>query len=72
MDTRPTLLVIAHGSRDPRHAATVSALCARVRALRPGLRVEVGYLDFNAPGCRGCWSACRPRGSETWWRCRSC
>ncbi|MFF8312133.1 sirohydrochlorin chelatase [Streptomyces lydicus] len=45
----PTLLVIAHGSRDPRHAATVSALCARVRALRPGLRVEVGYLDFNAP-----------------------
>jgi sirohydrochlorin ferrochelatase len=47
--TRPTLLVIAHGSRDPRHAATVSALCARVRALRPGLRVEAGYLDFNAP-----------------------
>ncbi|MCF3174894.1 sirohydrochlorin chelatase [Streptomyces sioyaensis] len=49
MDMRPTLLVIAHGSRDPRHAATVSALCTRVRALRPGLRVEVGYLDFNAP-----------------------
>ncbi|GAA3178331.1 MULTISPECIES: sirohydrochlorin chelatase [Streptomyces] len=49
MDTSPTLLVVAHGSRDPRHAATVSALCARVRALRPGLRVEVGYLDFNAP-----------------------
>ncbi|MEU6331291.1 sirohydrochlorin chelatase [Streptomyces sp. NPDC047049] len=46
---RPTLLVVAHGSRDPRHAAAVSALCARVRALRPGLRVEVGYLDFNAP-----------------------
>ncbi|MCB5906644.1 sirohydrochlorin chelatase [Streptomyces pinistramenti] len=49
MDTPPPLLVIAHGSRDPRHAATVSALCARVRALCPGLRVEVGYLDFNAP-----------------------
>ncbi|MGW1840157.1 sirohydrochlorin chelatase [Streptomyces sp. NPDC002067] len=49
MDVSPTLLVVAHGSRDPRHAATVSALCARVRALRPGLRVEVGYLDFNAP-----------------------
>ncbi|MGX1757438.1 sirohydrochlorin chelatase [Streptomyces lydicus] len=46
---RPTLLVVAHGSRDPRHAAAVSALCARVRALRPELRVEVGYLDFNAP-----------------------
>ncbi|MFD9290394.1 sirohydrochlorin chelatase [Streptomyces sp. NPDC060030] len=43
------LLVIAHGSRDPRHAATVHALTARVRSLRPGLRVETGFLDFNAP-----------------------
>ena len=25
------------------------ALAARVRALRPGLRVETGFLDFNAP-----------------------
>lgn len=47
--TRPALVVIAHGSRDPRHAATVDALCARVRALRPGLRVETAYLDFDAP-----------------------
>ncbi|HEY9328798.1 MAG TPA: sirohydrochlorin chelatase [Streptomyces sp.] len=47
--TTPVLLVIAHGSRDPRHAATVHALTARVRALRPGLRVETGFLDFNAP-----------------------
>ncbi|WP_326590556.1 sirohydrochlorin chelatase [Streptomyces brevispora] len=47
--TAPVLLVIAHGSRDPRHAATVRALTARVRALRPGLRVETGFLDFNAP-----------------------
>ncbi|ROQ70526.1 sirohydrochlorin ferrochelatase [Streptomyces sp. 840.1] len=47
--TPPVLLVIAHGSRDPRHAATVHALTARVRALRPGLRVETGFLEFNAP-----------------------
>lgn len=45
----PVLLVVAHGSRDPRHAATVHALTARVRSLRPGLRVETGFLDFNAP-----------------------
>ncbi|MFF7359342.1 CbiX/SirB N-terminal domain-containing protein [Streptomyces sp. NPDC008125] len=45
----PVLLVIAHGSRDPRHAATVHALTARVRSMRPGLRVETGFLDFNAP-----------------------
>ncbi|MFE4872236.1 sirohydrochlorin chelatase [Streptomyces sp. NPDC056682] len=46
---RPVLLVIAHGSRDPRHAATVHALVRRVRGLRPGVRVETGFLDFNAP-----------------------
>ncbi|MFD7923077.1 sirohydrochlorin chelatase [Streptomyces sp. NPDC059740] len=46
----PTLVVIAHGSRDPRHAATVTALCERVRADRPGLRVEPCYLDFQTPG----------------------
>ncbi|MFE7748524.1 sirohydrochlorin chelatase [Streptomyces sp. NPDC057428] len=45
----PVLLVVAHGSRDPRHAATVHALSARVRSLRPGLRVETGFLEFNAP-----------------------
>ncbi|WP_415949004.1 sirohydrochlorin chelatase [Streptomyces sp. KLOTTS4A1] len=46
---RPALLVVAHGSRDPRHAASVHALVGRLRAERPGLRVETGFLDFNAP-----------------------
>lgn len=45
----PPLLVVAHGSRDPRHAATVHALAGRVAAARPGLRVETSFLDFNAP-----------------------
>ncbi|UGQ15340.1 sirohydrochlorin chelatase [Yinghuangia sp. ASG 101] len=43
------MLAIAHGSRDARHAATVAALVARVRSARPGLRVEVAYLDHGAP-----------------------
>ena len=50
---RPVLMVIAHGSRDPRHAATVHALVRRVRAMRPGLRVETGFLDFNIPSVSG-------------------
>ncbi|MFE1193585.1 sirohydrochlorin chelatase [Streptomyces olivaceoviridis] len=50
---RPVLLVIAHGSRDARHAATVHALVERVRSLRPGLRVETGFLDFNVPSVHG-------------------
>jgi sirohydrochlorin ferrochelatase len=45
----PPIVLVAHGSRDPRHAATVTALRDRVRALRPGQQVEVGYLDFHAP-----------------------
>jgi sirohydrochlorin ferrochelatase len=50
---KPVLLVIAHGSRDPRHAATVHALVRRVRCLRPDVRVETGFLDFNVPSVRG-------------------
>ncbi|MDH6699710.1 sirohydrochlorin chelatase [Streptomyces sp. MAA16] len=49
----PVLVVIAHGSRDPRHAATVHALVRRIRSLRPGLRVETGFLDFNVPSVHG-------------------
>ncbi|GAA4844135.1 sirohydrochlorin chelatase [Kitasatospora terrestris] len=45
----PTLLLIAHGSRDPRHAATVDRLVGAVRALRPGLDVATAYLDHCAP-----------------------
>lgn len=46
----PALLAIAHGSRDPRHAATVASLVARVRRARPRLRVEAAYLDHDGPG----------------------
>jgi sirohydrochlorin ferrochelatase len=50
---KPVLLVVAHGSRDPRHARTVHALVRRLRSLRPGLRVETGFLDFNVPSVQG-------------------
>jgi sirohydrochlorin ferrochelatase len=49
MTTGTTLLLVAHGSRDPRHAATVTDLAALVRAQRPAQAVEVGYLDHCAP-----------------------
>ncbi|MET9730722.1 sirohydrochlorin chelatase [Streptomyces sp. NPDC006458] len=53
MSQQPVLLVVAHGSRDARHAATVHTLVERVRSLRPGLRVETGFLDFNIPSVQG-------------------
>ncbi|AWI31629.1 sirohydrochlorin chelatase [Streptomyces sp. ICN441] len=46
---RPALLVVAHGSRDPRHAATVHALVRQVRSQQPEVRVSTAFLDFNAP-----------------------
>ncbi|MEV4612968.1 CbiX/SirB N-terminal domain-containing protein [Kitasatospora sp. NPDC049258] len=45
----PALLLIAHGSRDPRHAATVEALVDLVRSARPSLEVATAYLDHCAP-----------------------
>ncbi|NEY32503.1 sirohydrochlorin chelatase [Streptomyces sp. PRKS01-65] len=58
----PVLLVIAHGSRDPRHAATVHALVRRVRSLRPGLRVETAFLDFNVPSVPGALESLAAQG----------
>ncbi|MEU4544448.1 sirohydrochlorin chelatase [Nonomuraea dietziae] len=40
---------MAHGSRDPRAAATVEALLERVRQARPGLTVRSAYLDHGPP-----------------------
>lgn len=45
----PALVALAHGSRDPRSAATIKALVAEVKALRPDLRVETAFLDLAKP-----------------------
>lgn len=46
---KPALVAVAHGSRDPRSAATISALVDRVRWLRPDLDVRLAFLDLCAP-----------------------
>lgn len=45
----PTLVAVAHGSRDPRSAATVAALMDQVRAVRPDVPAHLAFLDLNAP-----------------------
>ncbi|MEU9124128.1 CbiX/SirB N-terminal domain-containing protein [Streptomyces sp. NPDC048506] len=45
----PTLVAVAHGSRDPRALPTIRALLDRVRALRPGLPVRLGHIELNRP-----------------------
>ncbi|WP_225836821.1 sirohydrochlorin chelatase [Streptomyces sp. NK08204] len=45
----PTLVLVAHGSRDPRALDTVHTLVERVRELRPGLSVRLGHIELNEP-----------------------
>jgi sirohydrochlorin ferrochelatase len=44
------LIAVAHGSRDPRAAATVQALLTEVARLTPGTEVRAAFLDHSAPG----------------------
>ena len=46
----PALIALAHGSRDPRSASTITALVDEVRAMRPDLRIEPAFLDLSKPG----------------------
>ncbi|MFC9895249.1 sirohydrochlorin chelatase [Nocardia sp. NPDC127579] len=45
----PVLIAVAHGSRDPRSAATMAAVIARIAAARPDLDVRLAFLDLSAP-----------------------
>lgn len=47
--TAPALVALAHGSRDPRSAATIKALVDEVRSMRPDLRIEPAFLDLSKP-----------------------
>lgn len=47
--TAPALVALAHGSRDPRSAATITALTELVGCMRPDLRVETAFLDLSEP-----------------------
>ncbi|WP_095934148.1 sirohydrochlorin chelatase [Streptomyces sp. Tue6028] len=45
----PALVLVAHGSRDPRTLATVRTLVERVREVRPQLPVHLGHIELNEP-----------------------
>lgn len=49
MTEPPTLVVVAHGSRDPRALRTVRALLRRVERHRPGLTVRLGHIEIEQP-----------------------
>ncbi|MCM6773661.1 sirohydrochlorin chelatase [Nocardia sp. CDC159] len=43
------MIAVAHGSRDPRSAATVSAVVGRLSASCPQLDVRLAFLDLSTP-----------------------
>jgi sirohydrochlorin ferrochelatase len=45
----PPLVPVAHGSRDPRSAATVRGLVERVRTQAPDVEVYESFLDLSQP-----------------------
>ncbi|WET81492.1 sirohydrochlorin chelatase [Amycolatopsis sp. QT-25] len=45
----PPLVAVAHGSRDPRSAATIRALLDVSRALAPGIDIRESFLDLSRP-----------------------
>lgn len=47
--TAPALIALAHGSRDPRSAETITALTELVACMRPDLRVAPAFLDLTEP-----------------------
>ncbi|HVE27319.1 MAG TPA: sirohydrochlorin chelatase [Sporichthya sp.] len=47
--SRPTLVAVAHGSRNPAAQANISALLDAVRAARPCLDVREAFVELAAP-----------------------
>lgn len=56
------LLAVAHGSRDPRSAATVRRLLAQVRLQAPGVVVRGAFLDLSAPTVTGALATLHAEG----------
>lgn len=43
------IVILAHGSPDPRHAAAVEAITGRVRQIVGARAVHTAYLDHHGP-----------------------
>ena len=46
---KEAMVVFAHGARDPAWAEPLERICAAVRRKRPGLRVDLAFLELMAP-----------------------
>ena len=51
--SKRAILLLAHGTHDPRWAAPFEAMAAHIAALAPDLAVRLSYLDFIEPDPAG-------------------
>ncbi|PRC41732.1 sirohydrochlorin chelatase [Mycobacterium sp. ITM-2017-0098] len=58
-----TLVLTAHGSADPRSAATTRSIVECIRRLRPGLDARVAFCEQNSPNLRDVLTTLRDRTS---------
>ena len=47
-----TLILTAHGSADPRSAATARSIVECIRRLRPDLDARIAFCEQNSPNLR--------------------
>ncbi len=62
--TDPALLVVGHGSRDPRGAREFHELVALVRERSPGLPIEGGFIELSRPPISECVNSLAEGGSR--------
>src|ERR687894_2224994 len=63
-DSDPALLVVGHGSRDPRGAHEFQELVTLVRERNPMLAVEGGFIELSLPPISECVSRLRAAGAR--------
>jgi sirohydrochlorin ferrochelatase len=55
-----TLILAAHGSRDPRSSANTRAIANQIRRIRPGLDIRVAFCERSTPNLRDVLAALDP------------
>jgi sirohydrochlorin cobaltochelatase len=63
-ETGPALLVVGHGSRDPRGAREFHELVGLVRRRNPSLVVEGGFIELSRPPISECVDRLAERGTR--------
>jgi sirohydrochlorin cobaltochelatase len=62
--TDSAIILFAHGARDPQWAEPFQRIREQVRALRPGVPVELAFLELMEPGLTECVASLAAQGAR--------